>query len=81
MIFRIDDGDYRIAVDAARTRIATQQATIERIGRQVAAAESSVEQAQAQIRARDAKVAAVARPSVDLLRENAHLRQELHELR
>ncbi|MCS3451714.1 MULTISPECIES: HlyD family secretion protein [Bradyrhizobium] len=49
VIFRIDDGDYRIAVDAARTRIATQQATIERIGRQVAAAVSSVEQAQAQL--------------------------------
>ena len=49
VIFRIDDGDYRIAVDAARTRIGTQQATIDRIGRQVAAAVSSVEQAQAQL--------------------------------
>ncbi|MGY3533708.1 HlyD family secretion protein [Bradyrhizobium sp. USDA 4452] len=49
VIFRIDDGDYRIAVDAARTRIGTQQATIERIGRQVAAAASAVEQAQAQL--------------------------------
>ncbi|MGY4473037.1 HlyD family secretion protein [Bradyrhizobium sp. USDA 3364] len=49
VIFRIDDGDYRIAVDAARTRIGTQQATIERIGRQVAAAVSAVEQAQAQL--------------------------------
>ena len=49
VIFRIDDGDYRIAVDAARTRIATQQATIERIGRQVAASESAVEQAQANL--------------------------------
>jgi membrane fusion protein, multidrug efflux system len=49
VIFRIDDGDYRIAVDAARTRIATQQATIERIGRQVGAAVSAVEQAQAQL--------------------------------
>ena len=37
VVFRIDDGDYRIAVDAARTRIATQQATIDRIGRQVTA--------------------------------------------
>ena len=37
VIFRIDDGDYRIAVDAARTKIATQQATIDRIGRQVTA--------------------------------------------
>src|SRR5882757_6246952 len=49
VVFRIDDGDYRIAVDAARTRIATQQATIERIGRQVTAAESAVEQAKAQL--------------------------------
>jgi membrane fusion protein (multidrug efflux system) len=54
VIFRIDDGDYRIAVDAARTRIATQQATIERIGRQVAAQESAVEQAQAQVASADA---------------------------
>lgn len=49
VVFKIDDGDYRIAVDAARTRIATQQATIERIGRQVAALESQVEQAKAQL--------------------------------
>ncbi len=49
VIFKIDDGDYRIAVDAARTRIATQQATIDRIGRQVAAMESAVEQARAQV--------------------------------
>ena len=45
VIFRIDDGDYRIAVDAARTRIATQQATSDRIGRQVTMQESAVEQA------------------------------------
>src|SRR3984893_2437384 len=49
VVFKIDDGDYRIAVDAARTRIATQQATIERIGRQVSAQESAVEQAQANL--------------------------------
>jgi membrane fusion protein (multidrug efflux system) len=49
VIFRIDDGDYRIAVDAARTRIATQQATIDRIGRQVTALESAVEQAKANL--------------------------------
>ena len=49
VIFRIDDGDYRIAVDAARTKIATQQATIDRIGRQVTALESAVEQAKAQL--------------------------------
>jgi membrane fusion protein (multidrug efflux system) len=49
VVFRIDDGDYRIAVDAARTKIATQQATIARIGRQVTAQESAVEQAQANL--------------------------------
>jgi membrane fusion protein (multidrug efflux system) len=54
VIFKIDDGDYRIAVDAARTRIATQQATIGRIGRQVTALESAVEQASAQVVSADA---------------------------
>ena len=54
VIFRIDDGDYRIAVDAARTRIATQQATIDRIGRQVTALESAAEQAKAQLASADA---------------------------
>jgi membrane fusion protein, multidrug efflux system len=49
VIFRIDDGDYKIAVDAARTRIATQEATIDRIGRQVTAQISAVEQAQANL--------------------------------
>src|ERR1700732_5432205 len=54
VIFRIDDGDYRIAVDAARTKIATQQATIDRIGRPVTALESAVEQAKAQLASADA---------------------------
>ncbi|MEH2495898.1 membrane fusion protein (multidrug efflux system) [Bradyrhizobium sp. AZCC 1678] len=54
VIFRIDDGDYRIAVDAARSKIATQQATIDRIGRQVTALESAAEQAKAQLASADA---------------------------
>src|SRR5258708_7288329 len=54
VIFRIDDGDYRIAVNAARTKIATQQATIDRIGRQVTAQQSAVEQAKAQLASADA---------------------------
>ena len=54
VIFRIDDGDYKIAVEAARTRIATQEATIERIGRQVAAQVSAVEQAQANLASAEA---------------------------
>jgi membrane fusion protein (multidrug efflux system) len=54
VVFKIDDGDYRIAVNAARTRIETQQATIERIGRQVSAQESAVEQAKAQLASAEA---------------------------
>jgi membrane fusion protein (multidrug efflux system) len=54
VIFRIDDGDYRIAVDAARSRIATQQATIDRIGRQVTAMESAAEQSRAQLASAEA---------------------------
>jgi membrane fusion protein, multidrug efflux system len=54
VIFKIDDGDYRIAVDAAQSRMATQQATIDRIGRQVTALESAAEQAKAQLASADA---------------------------
>jgi membrane fusion protein (multidrug efflux system) len=67
-IFRIDDGDYRIAVDAARTKIATQQATIDRIGRQVTAQESAVEQAKAQLASADA---ALKRAGLDFERQQA----------
>ena len=49
VVFKLDDGDYRIAVDAATTKIPTQQATIDRIGRQIAALESAVDQAKAQV--------------------------------
>ena len=54
VIFRIDDGDYRIAADAAKTRIATQEATIARIGRQVNAQMSAVEQAEANLASAEA---------------------------
>ncbi len=47
IIARIDDGDYRLAVDAAREKVATQKATIERIGQQIAAQQAAVEQANA----------------------------------
>jgi membrane fusion protein (multidrug efflux system) len=54
VIFKIDDGDYRIAVDAARSRIATQQATVDRIGRQITAMESAAEQMKAQLASAEA---------------------------
>jgi membrane fusion protein, multidrug efflux system len=68
VIFKIDDGDYRIAVDAARTRINTQQATIDRIGRQVGATESAVEQAGAQLVSAQA---ALKRADLDFDRQQA----------
>jgi membrane fusion protein, multidrug efflux system len=49
VIARIDDGDYRLAVDAAREKVSTQKATIERIGQQIAAQQAAVEQANAQV--------------------------------
>src|SRR5262245_14440904 len=49
VIATIDDGDYKLAVDAARGRIKTQQATVERLGRQVVAQDAAVEQAKAQL--------------------------------
>lgn len=54
VVFRIDDGDYRIAVDSARAKGATQEATIARIGRQVIAMQSAVEQTQAQLASAEA---------------------------
>jgi membrane fusion protein, multidrug efflux system len=55
-------------VDAARSRIATQQATIDRIGRQVTAQESAVEQARAQLASADA---ALKRAGLDFDRQQA----------
>ena len=54
VIFRLDNGDYRIAADAARTKIATQEATIARIGRQIAVQQSGVEQAEANLASAEA---------------------------
>lgn len=49
VIARIDDGDYRLAVQNARDQIAVQQATVERLGQQIAAQEAAVDQAKAQL--------------------------------
>ena len=45
----IDDGDYRNAVDAAKAKIDTQDATVARIGRQVEAQNASIDQAKASL--------------------------------
>ena len=49
VIARIDDGDYRLAADTARDKLATQQATVARIGKQIEAQKATVAQAKAQL--------------------------------
>ena len=49
VIATIDDGDYRLAVDLAREKVATQQATIARMGHQIEAQEAAVTQAKTQL--------------------------------
>jgi membrane fusion protein, multidrug efflux system len=54
VIATIDDGDYRLAVDAARDKVATQQTTVDRIGRQIIAQGANVDQAKAQMASAEA---------------------------
>jgi membrane fusion protein, multidrug efflux system len=49
VIATIDDGDYRLAVDSAREKVATQEATIARMGHQIEAQEAAVVQAKTQL--------------------------------
>ena len=49
LLVRIDDGDYKLMVEAAKAKVDTQDATIVRIGRQVEAQKAVIAQAEAQI--------------------------------
>jgi membrane fusion protein, multidrug efflux system len=49
LLAAIDDGDYLNAIDAARARIGTQDATIARFGRQIDAQAAIIAQAEAQV--------------------------------
>ncbi|HXT06342.1 MAG TPA: HlyD family secretion protein [Roseiarcus sp.] len=60
VLARIDPGDYRLALDAAKAKVATQDATITRIGRQIDAQAAMVAQAQAQVAAAAANAASAA---------------------
>ncbi|MCB5176088.1 HlyD family secretion protein [Microvirga lenta] len=51
LIAKIDDGDYRLALQSAKDKLATQESAIARIGKQVEAARASVAQAEAQVAA------------------------------
>jgi membrane fusion protein, multidrug efflux system len=66
VIATIDDGDFRLAVDAARDKVATQQATVERIARQIVAQQASVAQAKAQL---DSAQAGATRAQLELDRQ------------
>jgi membrane fusion protein, multidrug efflux system len=49
VVATIDDGDYRLAADAARGKVATEEATVDRIGRQITAQAANVDQTRAQL--------------------------------
>jgi membrane fusion protein (multidrug efflux system) len=73
VVATIDDGDYRLAVDAARDKVGTQQASIDRIGRQIDAQRAAVDQAKAQLAS--AQAAAV-RTEQELDRQQALANRE-----
>ncbi len=54
VLVTLDDGDYRLAVEQASARIATQDASIARLERQVVAADAATEQAKASLAAAEA---------------------------
>jgi membrane fusion protein (multidrug efflux system) len=54
VIAKIDDGDYQLAVEAARGKVMTQRATVERIGKQVTAQGAAIDQARAQLASSEA---------------------------
>lgn len=49
VIARIDDGDYRFALQSAKDKLATQESAIARIGRQIEAGRAAVAQAEAHV--------------------------------
>jgi len=54
LLVKIDDGDYKLAVDAAQRRVQTQDSTIERIAAQVRAQGPVIDQARAQLASAEA---------------------------
>ena len=67
VIATLDDCDYRLAIDSAREKVATQEATVARMAHQIVAQEAAVEQAKTQlVSAR----AAARRTELELDRQN-----------
>ncbi|NEU11668.1 HlyD family secretion protein [Methylobacterium sp. BTF04] len=66
VVARIDDGDYRLARQAAHDKLVTQEAAIVRIGRQIEAAQAQIVQSASQI---DAAKADSVRATADYARQ------------
>ncbi len=77
VLARIDDRDYAIAVDSARDKLATQQATIERLKQQAIAQKAVIEQAKAQVASAKASLV---RASADYERADALAKKEFGSL-
>jgi membrane fusion protein, multidrug efflux system len=73
VIAHIDDGDYRLALDAARNKVETQRATVSRIEQQIPAAQAQVEQARAQL---VSAKAALTRTEAEYARQSALLQRD-----
>jgi membrane fusion protein, multidrug efflux system len=67
VIATIDDVDYRLAVDSAREKVATQTATVARMHHQITAQEAAVQQAKTQLVSAQA---AARRTELELNRQN-----------
>jgi membrane fusion protein (multidrug efflux system) len=67
-LVHLDDGDYRLALDQARSKLATQNAAIKTFDAQIKAAVASTAQARAQL---DAAKANVVKTEADYARTNA----------
>ena len=73
VLAQIDDRDYTIAVDSARNKLATQDATIERLKQQAIAQQAVIEQAKAQLASTKASLV---RASADFERAQTLAQQE-----
>ena len=68
VLVRLDDGDYRLAVDQAKAKLATQTAAITTFDAQIKAAEATAAQAKAQL---DSAKATVLKTEADYTRTSA----------
>ncbi len=73
VLAQIDERDYKIAVDAARNKLGTQEATIQRLKQQAVAQQAVIEQAKAQVLSAKASLV---RASADFERAQTLARQE-----